>query len=81
MEKTAAYSLETTFVCKSYAFQELAMLYCPDCAPETASKTLSKWIRETRGLRAALEECGWKPRQKLLSPKMVGCMAHYLGEP
>lgn len=48
MEKTATYSIETTFVCKSYAFQELAMLYCPDCAPETASKTLSKWIREIK---------------------------------
>lgn len=72
---------EQTFVCRSYSFQELALLYNPHTTPKNASKILSNWIRETRGLQEALEQYGWKPRARNLSPKIVACLIQYLGEP
>lgn len=78
--ETAQVSL-SSFTCRSYTFQELAMLYSPTSTPQTASKTLSKWIRETRGLRESLEAKGWKPQRKLLSPVLVACIISFLGEP
>lgn len=77
MKKTTSHN----FTCRSYTFQELAMLYCPDTSPQTASKTLSKWIRQTLGLREALEAKGWRPQRKLLSPVLVSCIIGFLGEP
>ena len=72
---------EPAFVCRSYSFQELALLYNPHTTPKTASKILGKWIRETRGLQVALEQYGWKPRVRNLSPKIVACLVAFLGEP
>lgn len=69
------------FVYRAYSFGELASLYCPDIAPQSASKMLRKWIRETRDLQAALEATGWRPYAKMLSPKMVACLVTFLGEP
>lgn len=73
--------MEPIFVCRSYSFQELALLYNPHTTPKNASKILSNWIRETRGLQEALEQYGWKPRVRILSPKIVACLVAFLGEP
>lgn len=69
------------FTCRAYAFGELAMLYCPDITPNSASRVLRKWINETRNLRDALLAIGWRPNTRLLTPKMVACLVHHLGCP
>ncbi|MGL5562836.1 MAG: DUF4248 domain-containing protein [Tannerellaceae bacterium] len=73
--------LTDQFICRAYAFGELAMLYCPHITPHSASRMLRKWIHETRNLRESLTAIGWRPYTKILTPKMVECVVHHLGRP
>lgn len=60
--------------------RELALAYFPDEKPKTAQQKLAKWMR-IELLRRKLELLGWKPYQKVLTPKQVACIIDHVGEP
>ncbi|MGL6179806.1 MAG: DUF4248 domain-containing protein [Tannerellaceae bacterium] len=69
------------FEIRSYSFMELACMYNPGNSAQSASRTLTRWIRDTRGLKQALIDKGWRPYMKILPPLLVGCIVGFLGEP
>ncbi len=71
----------TPFQIHTYAFKELALLYMPDIAPRSASLQLGKWLRLNKDLHDALTANGWQQGARLLTPKQVGIIVQYLGEP
>lgn len=78
MNKTAD---ANRFEIRSYSFMELACMYNPGNSPQSASRTLTRWIKDTRGLKQALIEKGWRPYMKILPPMLVKCIVGFLGEP
>lgn len=56
-------------------------MYNPSNTPQSASRTLARWIKDTRGLKQALIEKGWRPYMKILPPMLVKCIVGFLGEP
>lgn len=60
--------------------RELAMAYFPGDKPKTAQQKFAKWLRIVP-LRRKLESLGWKPYQKVLTPKQVACIIDHVGEP
>lgn len=60
--------------------RDLALAYFPDDEPKTAQQKLAKWMRVEQ-LRCKLEILGWKPYQKVLTPKQVACIIDHVGEP
>lgn len=59
---------------------QLALAYFPQNKPKTAQQKLAKWMR-IEPLRRKLELLGWKPYQKVLTPKQVACIIDHVGEP
>lgn len=53
----------------AYYFCDIAMSYFPLLSKKKASDKLSRWIRVSGKLMERLEECGWHPRQRILSPR------------
>jgi len=66
---------------RSWGYQELAIRYFPSVKPGSASSQLSRWIQHSPLLQNRLAECGWIPRQKVLTPRQVRCLVDHLGEP
>ncbi|TWV63478.1 DUF4248 domain-containing protein [Parabacteroides distasonis] len=60
--------------------RDLALAYFPDDKPKTAQQKLAGWMRVDL-LRRKLELLGWKPNQKVLTPKQVACIIEHVGEP
>ena len=71
----------TDFIIRAYGWQELAIGYAPDLTPESAAKRLSAWVAYNKALVRALEETGWRKGQRVLTPRQVGIIVEYLGEP
>ena len=69
------------FHVQTYSKQQLACLYFPDAAPRTAVNHLVAWITKCKQLSEALTQTGYQKTDKLLTPKQVALIAHYLGEP
>jgi hypothetical protein len=70
------------FRIRPYSKRELARLYFPDTAnDESAVANLRNLIRRVNGLGEELKEAGYKPYDKIFTPKQVGILVHYLGEP
>ena len=65
----------------AYYFCDIAMSYFPLLSKKKASDKLSRWIRVSGKLMEWLEECGWHPRQRILSPRQRECIVSHLGEP
>lgn len=72
---------ENYFVIKSYTKAELAHLYNPDFCIKVALQILRRWILYNPALLHELEEEGYRPRNRFLSPRQVSTIVHYLGEP
>lgn len=72
---------ETEFRVKSYSKLELARMYNPLLCDRTAQRTLLKWIEHNASLRACLKKLGFKSTDRIFTPKQVGAMVEYLGEP
>ena len=70
----------SSFKVRTYAHQELALLYLPHCTPHGASKKLSQWMRIPT-LRTKLEAVDYLPGQRLYYPKQVAVIVEHLGEP
>ncbi|MFV0581901.1 MAG: DUF4248 domain-containing protein [Parabacteroides gordonii] len=60
--------------------RELALAYFPGDKPKTAQQKLAKWMK-VETLRRKLELLGWKPYQKVLTPKQFDCIINHVGEP
>lgn len=73
--------MQSTFKLRSYGYSELAQLYFPHITKKSASVQLRRWLILNKKLNASLEETGFVPGQKLLTPKQVGLILEYLGEP
>ena len=62
----------------AYYFCDIAMSYFPLLSKKKASDKLSRWIRVSGKLMERLEECGWHPRQRILSPRQRECIVSHL---
>ncbi|MCC8133525.1 MAG: DUF4248 domain-containing protein [Tannerellaceae bacterium] len=69
------------FKIKAYGLQELELLYFPHNTPASASIQLKRWITLNKNLCMILTEAGYNFGQKLLTPRQVGVIMEYLGEP
>ena len=66
---------ENYFIIRTYTKAELAHLYNPNVCLKVA------WIVCNLPLLNELEHEGYRARNRLLSPKQVATIVHYLGEP
>ena len=64
-----------------YGFMFHLMLYYPDREYKRAVHFFRQEIQLTRGLLPALKKLGYKPTQRILTPRQVKLIEHYLGEP
>lgn len=71
----------TDFRIKSYGRTELAQLYNPEVAPETAWRRLRTWIKKSPGMVEALMASGYKRGQRVFTPRQVGIIVDGVGEP
>ena len=74
-------NMEGQFKIKSYGYCELAMLYFPNSTKKSASVQLRRWLTSDNNLKTNLGNSGLKKWQKLLTPKQVGIIVNYIGEP
>lgn len=72
---------ENSFIIRTYTKAELAHLYNPTVCLKVALQILRRWIVYNLPLLRELEEEGYRARNRLLSPKQVQTIVHYLGEP
>lgn len=70
-----------TFKVHAYGRTELAQLYCPTVAPETAWRKLRAMIRLTPGLYDRLSATGYTPHIRSFTPKQVSIIVDAIGEP
>ena len=64
-----------------YGWGELAQLYFPNISQKSATGQLLKWIRVSDKLMHDLEEAGWHPGLKYLTPRQRDYIVGHLGEP
>ena len=69
------------FRIKQYGRTELAQLYCPDIAPESAWKKFRRWMEVHPTLMSALEKTGYTHHQRTFTPLQVGEIIAAFGEP
>ncbi len=70
------------FKIKAYGKSELALQYFPDAmSAHTAVNHLMSWIHRNPTLKEQLEELGYRKSAKFFTPKEVGIIVEYLGEP
>lgn len=70
-----------TFRHRAYGRTELAQMYCPTVAAETAWRKLRAWIALSPGLTERLAEAGYSPRQRAFTPRQVQLIVVAIGEP
>ena len=59
----------------------LAASYFPELASHQACNRLRRWIIRCTELYDKLRETGYSPEQRIFTPRQVGLIIHYLGEP
>ena len=69
------------FQIRSYGKAELALLYQPFSTPETALKTLYRWIKGCPPLLQELESMHYQPRRHTFLIPEVKAIVKHLGEP
>jgi hypothetical protein len=73
--------MDDKFKIKSYGYGELAQLYFPTIAKQSATVQFRRWIRINNNLLDELNLAGFKRYQKMLTPKQVEIIIKYIGEP
>ena len=66
---------------RSYGKAELALLYQPFSSPETAMKTLYRWMKGCPMLMAELKAMNYQPRRRTFLKPEVEAIIRHLGEP
>ena len=69
------------FQIRSYGKDELALLYHPYNTPETAMKTLYRWIKGCPLLVRELESLNYNPKRRTFLRPEVEAIVKHLGEP
>ena len=69
------------FQIRSYGKAELDLLYQPFSTPETALKTLYRWIKGCPPLLQELESLHYQPRRHTFLIPEVKAIVKHLGEP
>ena len=72
---------EEKFKVRAFGYGELAQLYFPQITKQSATIQLRRWIRINEKLREALIASGYRRWQKILTPKQVEIIIHFIGEP
>lgn len=73
--------METPFTIRAYGYGELALLYFPNSTKKSASTQLGRWVRQNQTLKTKIQELGFTPGKKLLTPNQVRAIVEVLGEP
>ena len=73
--------MDGQFKIKSYGYGELALLYFPNSTKKSASVQLRRWIVINKKLESELLNFGFKPGQRILTPKQVRLLIDHLGQP
>jgi len=66
---------------RPYGKAELALLYHPLSTPETAMKTLYRWMKGCPLLMAELEAMHYNPKRRTFLKPEVEAIVRHLGEP
>ena len=66
---------------RSYEKAELALLYHPCSSPQTAMKTLYRWIKGCPMLMSELESMNYNPNRRMFLRAEVEAIVRHLGEP
>ena len=69
------------FRVREYGRTELATLYCPDLAPESAWRRLRRWMELFPGLMEKLHASGYHSHLRSFTPAQVRLIVEALGEP
>ena len=59
----------------------LAASYFPELASHQACNRLRRWIIRCTELHDKLLEPGYRPEQRIFTPRQIRLIIHYLGEP
>ena len=70
-----------TMKLRTYGKSELALLYQPNCNPESAIRTLNRWISGCPLLMEELRALHYQPRRHTFLPREVEAILKHLGEP
>lgn len=81
MMKTDDSFAEEKFPIRSYGKGELATLYNPHVAQQTAVNLLNEWIRTAPGLEQRLLDTGMARSRRRYTPAQVRLMVNVFGEP
>lgn len=79
--RQAQNSHQSDFILRTYHFRELALLYFPTNTPASASQAFRRMIRGYNGLLAQLQEKGFAPGGRVMTPAVVETLVRHLGEP
>ena len=66
---------------RPYGKAELALLYQPCSSPETAVKTLNRWIKGCPMLVSELHTLNYNPKRRTFLRPEVEAIVRHLGEP
>ena len=69
------------FDIRPYAKAELALLYSPHVAPDSAIKTLKRWIKGCPLLVEELRALNYNPNRRMFLRSEVEAIVKHLGEP
>ncbi len=69
------------FIPRIYGKAELALLYQPLSKPETAWKTLYRWINGCPPLMEELKSMNYNPKRRTFLRPEVEAIVKHLGEP
>ena len=69
------------FQIRPYGKAELALLYQPCSTPETAQKTLYRWMKGCPLLMQELHSMHYNPKRRTFLKPEVEAIIKYLGEP
>lgn len=72
--------MEEKFKFRSYGYGELAQLYFPNISKKSASAQLRRWINMSRKVMPLLENYGYQPGLRLLTPAHVKVIVDEFGE-
>ena len=64
-----------------YTKIQIALQYLPELDPDTAMRTLRRWIQQDTALNTALCREGYTPRQRHFTARQVSILREYLGDP
>ena len=72
---------QITRTMQALSLKELSLMYFPTSSVKSAGTQLKRWLRYNTALWDDLAVSGYRNGQRLLTPRQVALVFHYLGEP